>query len=150
MFFYYSYKTFFGEDVKMERDWQKGLCESLSEGFCCEAFCCPCLMFGKIRKNLNPATSSTTQGAAYVVAEKVVGNSIGTVLEFLLRGEVRDVKNIGGNVVNDFCVTSFCGPCALTQMEYETREKEVEEKQPLKFTQTSVFKMDKFWENTMS
>lgn len=106
-------------------------------------------MFGTIRNNLDPKASSTTQGGAYLLASNLVGSSIGAVLEFLLRGEVRKAKSIKGSVVNDFCVTSFCGPCALAQMEYETRKRDVVEKENL-IPNLSVFKMDKFWENTMS
>jgi Cys-rich protein (TIGR01571 family) len=139
-----------------ENDWQVGLCESLSKGHCCEAFFCPCLMFGKIRKNLNHNKSSVDASAAYFVADQVIGGSITGVLQFLLRGEVRDEKRIKGGVVNDFCVSGCCGPCALTQMEVETRESIPEQKplapsweRPLDGQQT-LFKMDGFWKNTMS
>ena len=139
-----------------ENDWQVGLCESLSKGHCCEAFFCPCLMFGKIRKNLNHNKSSVDASAAYFVADQVIGGSITGVLQFLLRGEVRDEKRIKGGVVNDFCVSGCCGPCALTQMEVETR-KSIPEQKPLASSwerpldgQQTPFKMDGFWKNTMS
>lgn len=105
---------------------------------------------------MDSGKSSAIQGGGYAFAGLVVGNSIGTVLEFLLRGEVREVKNIKGNVINDFCASSCCGPCALAQMEYETRGKKGVPTKPLELGQgtgvrnVSVFKMDKFWENTMS
>ena len=141
------------------RDWSSGLFESLTKGSCCTACCCPCLMFGKIRSNLDKitrpqkSTSMTTQAAGYYLGKQIAGDSFGTFLEFALRSEVRDRLGIEGSLVNDCLVAGFCSPCGLTQMEVETDPTSYGLVQstptPTRLPKDTVFTIDGFWENTM-
>jgi Cys-rich protein (TIGR01571 family) len=44
----------------------------------------------------------------------------GLICRTIVRGKVRDQKNIEGSQISDFCLHLFCGPCALCQEAQET------------------------------
>ncbi|ORY88504.1 PLAC8 family-domain-containing protein [Leucosporidium creatinivorum] len=109
-------------------EFSTGLCACDIGPFCVSCWC-PCITYGENKQRYD---SLNLRGQA-VPKEQVEGcgshtlvyaaiqcvTGWGFVLDFLLRGEVRNRYHIAGSAGSDFCTSCCCTPCSLQQQSRE-------------------------------
>lgn len=87
------------------RLWSSDLCSCCDDmGICCLGLFCPCILGVQL---------ATDMGESSCLPCCVSGWLMG------LRIKMRTQNNIQGSIMNDSCVTCFCGICSLCQMARE-------------------------------
>ena len=97
-------------------EWKTYLCDCFADMESCALVClCPCILFGKLRKKMNPLESSFQSCMIYMCFMPFCGNC---ALGFLNRLQVRwstDNENLSGSVLGDCFRHWLCCWCSLTQ-----------------------------------
>jgi Cys-rich protein (TIGR01571 family) len=94
-------------------DWTHPLCGCFSDcSTCLLAFFCPCFAIGNNAEELGENKILCCLGACALIYFFCPGY---LCLRTILRGKVRERKNIDGGIVGDFCCVLFCEPCTLAQ-----------------------------------
>lgn len=109
--------------------WITGLCECFEQILpsCACAWCCSCVLLGKVTDRLKTHTFNCLVGGFFIalILESVL-NGVGVPIPFSslymifftaeTRTKMRQALNIPGNGCEDCLVSVFCMPCTLAQM----------------------------------
>jgi len=116
------------------RDWSNGLCDYFGVcGTCCLSCWCPCITYSRNKHrydHLNTQGSPDPErGGGYCNPDCAIHGMLtfvgySFVMQFMLRGNIRERYKIKGSPWRDCCAAMWCTPCELTQ---ESRELELEE-----------------------
>jgi Cys-rich protein (TIGR01571 family) len=103
-------------------DWSSPLCGCFSDcSTCLLAFFCPCFAIGNNAEELGENKWLCCLGSMVTLwfSASLLCYVGYLVIRTILRGKVRDKKNIEGSAIGDFCCVLFCGACTLAQEQRE-------------------------------
>ena len=119
--------------------WRYTLCQRCCSctGDCVVAWLCPCVPLGQMADKLNTVFGSqndpvlnysviVTVGVVLWILDAVLSSVLRSdtdfallwiiIIAFLLRGKIRQLRQIRGSCCEDCLTAFFCTPCSITQM----------------------------------
>eukprot|EP01088_Endostelium_zonatum_P005291 TRINITY_DN16853_c0_g1_i1.p1 TRINITY_DN16853_c0_g1~~TRINITY_DN16853_c0_g1_i1.p1 ORF type:complete len:106 (+),score=5.20 TRINITY_DN16853_c0_g1_i1:99-416(+) len=98
-------------------DFNESLCGCFSDiETCLCVWCCPCIQFGRNAEKVKEGQGILC-GVLWFVVMAFTG--LGCVLQFYMRGQIREKYGMEANPLMDLLCSWFCGCCTMAQ---EARE----------------------------